>query len=287
MSGPVRVPGAFVQATRVERTETQPVGNDGGGVEAGTKLHYTGEIHDGWDIGGNANGGYLMAIAGRAMADAVQRPPLTLTGHYLRPAPAGPCRIDVEVVRSGRRLATVRATLSVEAQPVLALLGTFGEQRRDDGDSYLHRGPVELVPYADCVSMPSPDEGISPALNGRLANRLQPGDDGFRLGQPNGEPVMRGYFALADDEPIDAFGLLLGADAFPPPIFNWVTEVAWVPTVELTVHIRGVPVPGPLAVEFRSRWIRDGLVDEDGELWDASGRLVAQSRQLSLAPRRP
>ena len=33
--------------------------------------HYTATVHQGWDIGGNANGGYSMAIAGRAMADAV------------------------------------------------------------------------------------------------------------------------------------------------------------------------------------------------------------------------
>ena len=63
-------------------------------------------VHDGWDIGGNANGGYLMAIAVRAMTETIGRPPLTVTGHYLRPAPAGECEIDVTTIRSGRRLAT-------------------------------------------------------------------------------------------------------------------------------------------------------------------------------------
>ena len=61
--------------------------------------------------------------------------------------------------------------------------------------------------------------------------------------------------------------------------------MAWVPTVELTVHVRGVPAPGPLRVAFRSRFIHDGLLDEEGELWDSAGALVAQSRQLSLMPR--
>jgi Thioesterase-like superfamily len=86
-------------------------------------------------------------------------------------------------------------------------------------------------------------------------------------------------------EPIDALGLLLAADAFPPPIFNSGLPVAWVPTVELTVHIRGVPAPGPLRCSFRSRFIRDGLLDEDGEIWDSTGVLVCQSRQLALMPR--
>ena len=59
----------------------------------------------------------------------------------------------------------------------------------------------------------------------------------------------------------------------------------WAPTVELTVHIRGVPAPGPLRCSFRSRFVHDGLLDEDGEIWDSTGVLVAQSRQLALIPR--
>ena len=61
--------------------------------------------------------------------------------------------------------------------------------------------------------------------------------------------------------------------------------MAWVPTVELTVHVRGTPAPGPLRVAFRCRFILDGLLDEEGEIWDSTGALVAQSRQLSLMPR--
>jgi hypothetical protein len=58
-----------------------------------------------------------------------------------------------------------------------------------------------------------------------------------------------------------------------------------VPTIELTVHIRGVPAPGPLRCAFRSRFVGGGLVDEEGEIWDTTGTLVAQSRQLALTPR--
>jgi acyl-CoA thioesterase len=37
-----------------------------------------------------------------------------------------------------------------------------------------------------------------------------------------------------------------------------------------------------LLVRFRSRLVRDGLFDEEGEMWAPDGRLVAQSRQLAL-----
>jgi hypothetical protein len=114
---------------------------------------------------------------------------------------------------------------------------------------------------------------------------MYPGDDGFRSGAPTGDAVIRGWFAFADEAPIDAIGLLLVADAFPPPVFNTALPAAWVPTVELTVHVRAVPAPGPLRCMFRSRFIRDGFLEEDGEIWDSAGTLVAQSRQLALLPR--
>ena len=95
---------------------------------------------------------------------------------------------------------------------------------------------------------------------------------------------MRGWLKLADDEPIDVFALLLAADAFPPTIFNANLPVAWTPTVELTAHIRGIPEPGWLRCRFTTRFISGGMMEEDGEIWDSTGRLVAQSRQLALTP---
>ncbi len=276
--------GVFAHATAVDRivSDTHPeVAGEGPEVS-----RFAAEVKPGWDIGGNANGGYLMAIAGRAMADAVGRPPVTLTAHYLRPAPAGPCEIEVTTIRSGRRFATASASLSMASGQIIQLLGTFGEQT-PGGPSLTREAPVELPDYDDCEVPPPPTEGPTPEMFRRLAVRIRPGDEGFRTGNPSGSPEIRGWFAFADAEPIDAVGLLLVADAFPPPIFNTDLPVAWVPTVELTVHIRGVPAPGPLRCWFRSRFIHDGMLDEEGEIWDSTGKLVAQSRQLALNPRPP
>ena len=60
----------FDEATAVRRVEA-------------TGARFAAEVASGWDIGGNANGGYLLAIAGRAMSEAIGRPPLSLTTSVL------------------------------------------------------------------------------------------------------------------------------------------------------------------------------------------------------------
>src|SRR5690606_16521039 len=163
--------------------------------------------------------------------------PVSLTAHYLRPAAAGPCEVEVRTVRAGRRFATATASLRMSSGEIIRLLGTFGEQT-PGGPSQTVHAPVDIPPYEECSAPPTPVEGPGPSMFTRLACRLHPDDQGFRTGEPSGRPEMRGWFALVDDEPIDAIALLLAADAFPPAVFNSGLPVAWVPTVELTVHIR-------------------------------------------------
>ena len=270
------MPGEFADATAVTpRGEIDP-----SGVNV-----FDCEVAVGWDIAGNANGGYLLAIAGRAMAKVVGRPPLTITAHYLSPGLVGPHTITVEVVKIGRRIASATASMVSEStgREVLRLLGAFG-QGDPSAPSIISGRPPELPEFESCVVDRAAPEHPMPEIFNRLAMRLDPACTGFREGRPTGTAEMRGWFAFADGSEIDVFALLLAVDAFPPPVFNTDLPVLWVPTVELTAHIRGIPAPGPLACVYRSRFISDGMFEEDGEVWDSTGRLVAQSRQLALTP---
>ena len=246
---------------------------------------YEGQVAPGWDIAGNANGGYLIALATRAMADAVDRPPLSVTAHYLAPGKPGTCEIDVDVLRAGRRMATVSAVVRGGETNVIALLGTFGAQGEPSA-SVVAAEPPDLPPIEGCVRQGPPTMANDSGLGDRIIGSYHPDDVGFRDGRPSGRALVRGWFEFADRQPIDAFGLLLAADAFAPVSFNRPEfPVGWAPTVELTVHIRGVPAPGPLRCTFSSRFMQTGMCEEDSEIWDSSGTLVAQSRQLALLPR--
>lgn len=266
--------GEFERATTVRRRGDPEVD----GV-------YDAEIAQGWDIAGNANGGYTLAIAARAMSDAVGRPPLGITGHYLAPAKVGPCTVEVTVHRDGRRMATVAATVRSADTALLTVLGTFGDQA-EAGPSVVTTAPPELPPPEECVSTVPPTIGSD--FGDRIDVRSRPEDAAFRTGRPTGRAELAGWFRFTDDSPIDAFGLIQACDAFAPVIFNVPGQaVSWAPTLDLTVHIRGVPAPGLLRCAFRSRVIQGGLFEEDGEVWDSRGTLVAQSRQLALVPKHP
>lgn len=250
---------------------------------------YRGEIAPGWDIVGNANGGYLIAIAARAMIDASGREdPVSLTAHYLRPGRPGPVTIATEVVKSGRLFAVVRATLATDAGPMLSLLGTFGvapgAADLDSGVELVTAVMPDIPAVDDCVAVVGTDTFPPPFMN-QVELRLHPDDAQFMGGQKSGEARMRGWFRLRDGEPMDTVALLQATDAFPPTSFNADLPVAWTPTVELTAHVRARPMPGWWRCSFVSRFVTGGFLEADGEVWDDSGRLVAQSRQLALVPR--
>lgn len=244
-------------------------------------------IHDGWDIGGNANGGYLMALAANGLRQVAGRPdPVSITAHYLSPGRPGEARVTGTVIKAGRRFATVSGALSSGDRTVIQVLGTFGDLATNAASDFVavHGTPPSLPPFEACV--PRGSNGQVPvAMMDRLEVRLHPDHVGWLRGERLGVGEMAGWFGFADGRPLDTLSLLLVADALPPAVFNLDIPSGWVPTVELTVHVRAVPAPGPVRCVFRTRFVHGGMFEEDGEVWDATGTLVALSRQLALLPR--
>lgn len=254
-------------------------------VERAADGRYDATIHDGWDIAGNANGGYLLAIAVRAMLDTSGRDdPLTVTAHYLRPGKPGPAHVDTEILKAGKSFTTVRGQLESGDGAVISLLGTFGSHTVG-APEHTDGSPPDLPAFADAQAMP---RGDIPMGFGQRVDIRFAGDEGFLTGQKSDRARLDGWFAFAgsdEQDTIDPLGLMVATDSFPPVVFNLDLPVAWVPTLELTVHVRARPAPGPLRCRFSTRFVGGGFLEEDGEVWDCVGRLVAQSRQLALVPR--
>lgn len=243
-------------------------------------------IHDGWDINGNANGGYLMALAARGLRQVAGRPdPISVTAHYLAPGRPGPAAVEGTLVKSGRRFATVAGRLHRDGTPIMQLVGAFGDlSQPSTAYQHLAYGPPELPPFEECVPRTARQGNAIVGMMDRLQVRLHPDHMGWLREDPSGVAEMAGWFAFADGRPLDTLALLMVCDAFPPAVFHLDMPAGWVPTVEYTVHVRRVPSPGPVRCVFRSQFVQGGFLNEDGEVWDSEGNLVAQSRQLGLTP---
>lgn len=243
---------------------------------------HVGTVHPAWNIGANPNGGYLLSLAAQALRQAVpQHPdPLSITTHYLRPGqPGQPCDIDVQVLRTGRTLSTVRATLSQDGAARLEVLAAMGDLGAADADPVITLPPPEIPPPEACPGRSASAQGVGLPILERLDIRLHPAE---AVPGAAGRARVSGWIRFADGRAPDPLACLLMADAFPPAVFGLLGMVGWVPTIELTVHLRARPAPGWLLGQFWAEDLRDGRVIENGALWDSRGALVAQSRQLAL-----
>ncbi|MEU9665413.1 thioesterase family protein [Streptomyces bobili] len=249
---------------------------------------YDTDLSAGWTIFGAVNGGYLLAVLGRALADALPHSdPFTVTAHYLSASRPGPAVVRTEPVRAGRTLSTGQASLfqyDEEGREVerIRVLASYGDLDVLPDDVRTSAKPPAFAPIGQCFGPedgPAPDVDQQPIAE-RLMLKLDPSTVGWALGQPSGKGEMRAWFGLADGRDADPLSLLLAVDALPPTAFD-LGVVGWVPTIELTVHVRCRPAPGPVRVSLTTRNLAGGFLEEDGEVWDSQDRLVAQSRQLA------
>jgi acyl-CoA thioesterase len=232
------------------------------------------------------NGGVLLATVLRAVLDTSPHPdPVATSAHFLRVPRPDKARVQVNWLKQGKTAATARAALMQDGACVLDTTVTTGRLGDADGGPSWTGEPPVLPPVEECTGFADfQGETRRTGYAGQIDLRLDPATSGWLRGQPQGVPEMRGYFRLREDRPPDAYLLALAVDALPPVIFG-IARAGWSPTVELTWHMRGLPAPGLLRLAARSRHVSGGWFDEESEVWDSAGRLVAQSRQIARVGR--
>ena len=243
---------------------------------------YRADVDPHWVIGGKPNGGYLLAILGRAASAHGPHPHvIAASAHYLRPPEPGPVSVDVEVLRAGRSASQLRARMSQDGLVCIESLLTTSEL--GESEPYWDRGLPDpgTGTFADAIRLPPVNPiGLSVPIMGEVDVRLDPASFGFGQGRPSGRGELRGWLALPGDEAFDPTSLLYAVDAFPPATFE-IEVTGWVPTLELSAYVRALPAPGPVRILHRAGLVDGGRVDESCWVWDARGRLVAQAGQLA------
>lgn len=238
---------------------------------------YRGMITSRWHIGTVPNGGYVLAVVLDAVRQEIgEGHPLTVTAHYLSPCSEGEVDVEVEVLKRGRSLSTVTARLVQGGRTRIAALATYGELVSQAGPTLTRAAAPDLPDPERCATRGS----ALMAINHVIDFRPSPDTARWLLDERGYPAEIEGWIRFADGRPPDVHSLPMLCDAMPPAIFAAI-RTGWVPTLELTVHVRGVPEPDWLRARVSTRVLVDGLCEEDCELWDTTGRLVAMSRQLA------
>ena len=241
------------------------------------------ELDDAWAYGaGVLHGGWLLETLTAAALERTGHPhPLAVSAHFVAAPTLGPAVVEVEPLREGRTVGSLRARLAQDGRPKVEVLVTAGTLPPVGSAPFLlDAAPPSLPAPEACPRNLVPEGSPRNGILEQLEVRLDPATAGWTRGQPGGSAEVAGWVRPVDGRAIDPLLLLTVADALPPVPFD-LGIPGWVPTIELTVLLRCVPVDGWLRVVQRAKSVHGGWLDEECEVWDSAGQLVAQARQLA------
>jgi hypothetical protein len=242
-------------------------------------LSFSGQITENWSINGVPDGGYLMAILAKAMMhQSEMRSTPIITANYLSRCEPGEAKILIERISASKQFERFQAQLHQNSKEKIRAFGTFASEDIDCTLETYEMSEPRVAVLEKCVPVP---ELPNYTLFGQVDIRLDPICTGWMSGKLSDHSEMRGWIKFKNDRPFDILSILLVADSFPPAVLSSQGMVAWVPTIEFSVNIRNIPTTQWLKCIFRTRFITCGLLEEDGEIWDEAGRLVAISRQIA------
>ncbi len=259
----------------------------------GTGPEVTATLGEGWVVGQAVNGGILVALALRVLRDAVEAAgghgdPLAFSAYFLSAAQPGPAAVRTQVLRTGRSLSTGQVSVVQTGGPGgaqserLRALATFGDLDERSGPVWRSAPAPDMPPPEGCIAATRADADFARHIRilDRVDLRVDPATAGWAVGQPSGRGLLRAWIRFADGRGPDAASLPYFLDALMPVAFD-LGALGWAPTIELTGHVRRRPAPGWLRVVLSTSNVMGGLLEEDATIWDATGTVVAQSRQLA------
>jgi hypothetical protein len=264
--------------------------------DAATAIEETGDhdlfeasVHPLWSVGDKPNGGYLLALLGRAArraargAGAPEWEVVSASITYHRPPALAPAVVRTTVLRNGRTAAHVRAVLAQEGVDLVDAVLVLGDLADEPAVRYVGTPALHAPDPDDCFRLtPELPTGVRVGIMDVLDQRLDPATVPFAASPPRaGTPAeLRGWTRFADGREPDALSLLFFVDAIPPATLM-IGSTGWVPTLHMSAYVRARPAPGWLGIRMTAGLVADGMVDETCVLWDSRGHMVAQSTQLA------
>lgn len=238
-------------------------------------------------------GGIVSAVAVRAMMAELATPEQRLrsvTTVFAAPVEAGALEIDVTVLRRGRSLSQLSATVRNPGQDAgHTSVAVFGIER--PGFEFVAVRPPTVPPPEHSVSFRDMPADVIRRVEfpywNQVEGRIALGHPWWSQFEPG--PAERANWYRFDDPPLVAGGVLDPAavvtlcDTMPGAVGERMGSGLpfWLPpSTDLTVHLLGDAGPGWLLGHNRVRWAGDGYASAEITLWDPTRGLVAYATQL-------
>ncbi|MFC1822457.1 thioesterase family protein [Thermodesulfobacteriota bacterium] len=239
---------------------------------------FKGILSGDWSVNGNPHGGYLAAILANSVLQHSEKKSISIfTVNFISRCVVGEADISIENIGFSKHFDRWQARLAQNGQEKICAIGTFTNNERDQCEKVYEESEPVLLSIEECITIP---EMPNYTIFDQMDIRLDPNCTGWMRGNLTDKSEVKGWIKFKGDRPFDELAILLIADSFPPAVIASQGMVAWVPSIELSVNIRNLATTQWLKCIFRSRFINNGIVEEDGQIWDETGELIAISRQI-------
>ena len=241
-------------------------------------------------VGNTPHGGYLMALMHKALTNVLPHSTaISSSVQYLDRIEAKPFELEVEIFKTSRGSSSGIVKLKQDNKICTTFTGTCSDFEHMKGYDDLQKPLPNIFndhDKKDYVKMnyDKISKGFTPAFIQQLECSIHPDHAWWNresdLNNKDNDARCSAFLEMKGGTP-DQFCLSFYSDILPPVVCNKFGSLGWIPTITLTTHIRKIPLTSILYADFRASDINKGYFEQDCNIWDLDGNLVASSRQLT------
>jgi len=241
-------------------------------------------------VGNTPHGGYLMAIMHKALTNILPHSTaISSSVQYLDRIDAKPFELEVETFKTSRGSSSGIVKLKQDDRICTTFTGTCSDFEFMKGYDGLQKPLPKIFKdkaKKDYVKMnyDKISKGFTPAFIQQLECLIHPDHAWWNRGESsdntNNAARCTAFLEMEGGTP-DQFCLSFYSDILPPVVSNKYGPLGWIPTITLTTHIRQLPSTSEVYADFKASNINKGYFEQDCNIWDLDGNLVASSRQLT------
>ena len=241
-------------------------------------------------VGNTPHGGYLMAVMHKALTTILPHSTaISSSVQYLDRIDAKSFELEVETFKTSRGSSSGLVKLKQDSKICTTFTGTCSDFEHMKGYNDLHKPLPNIFSDKDKkdyvqMNYDKISKGFTPAFIQQLECSIHPDHAWWNrasdLHNKNNEARCSAFLEMEGGVP-DQFCLSFYSDILPPVVCNKYGPLGWIPTITLTTHIRRMPTTPVLYADFIASDINKGYFEQDCNIWDLDGNLVASSRQLT------